>query len=205
MVSEELIMDYETLIGSFVMFGITLAICIFYFACIWKLFKKAGYAGWKAIIPYYNYYIMAKIIYGNGWLALLLLIPCANYILLFIGIVDWCRVFNKSTGFGVACIFLSPILIPIMAFSKDTYYLGTIDVVKNSSYNNYNGNMNNNGNYYNGSQNNPNGYNVNQYNNGNYYNGNPNNYNGNQNNPNGYNENYNGNNDYYNNSNNIPR
>ena len=44
-----------TLVMSVYMFGITLAICIFYFACIWKLFKKAGYAGWKAIIPYYNY------------------------------------------------------------------------------------------------------------------------------------------------------
>ena len=104
--TDEIIMDYEILLSSFVIFGITLAICIFYFACYWKLFKKAGYEGWKAIIPYYNYYTMAKIIYGNGWLSLLLLIPCANYILLCIGIVHWCRVFNKSTGFGVACIFL---------------------------------------------------------------------------------------------------
>ena len=57
----------------------------YYIACIavyvisviayWKIFTKAGEAGWKAIIPILNTYVMFKIAYGNGWRFLLLLIP----------------------------------------------------------------------------------------------------------------------------------
>lgn len=33
----------------------------------WKIFKKAGEPGWKAIIPIYNLYIMYKIVGMAGW------------------------------------------------------------------------------------------------------------------------------------------
>lgn len=33
----------------------------------WKIFKKAGEPGWKALIPIYNYYIMYKIVGMKGW------------------------------------------------------------------------------------------------------------------------------------------
>ena len=33
----------------------------------WRIFKKAGEPGWKAIIPIYNYYIMYKIVGMSGW------------------------------------------------------------------------------------------------------------------------------------------
>ena len=33
----------------------------------WKIFKKAGEPGWKAIIPIYNIYIMYKIVNMRGW------------------------------------------------------------------------------------------------------------------------------------------
>lgn len=41
------------------------------------LFKKAGYAGWKALIPFYNLYIQQSITFGyeKRWFILLLLIP----------------------------------------------------------------------------------------------------------------------------------
>lgn len=36
----------------------------------WKIFTKAGQAGWASIIPFYNSYIEFKIYWGNGWLFL---------------------------------------------------------------------------------------------------------------------------------------
>ena len=39
----------------------------------WKIFKKAGEAGWKSIIPIYNIYIFCKIIKINFWIFMLLI------------------------------------------------------------------------------------------------------------------------------------
>ncbi|MFZ1758327.1 MAG: DUF5684 domain-containing protein, partial [Streptococcus suis] len=41
------------------------------------LFEKAGYAGWKSLIPFYNLYIQQCITFGyeKRWFILLLLIP----------------------------------------------------------------------------------------------------------------------------------
>lgn len=47
-----------------------LAIFIFYILIVianWKIFEKAGEAGWKSIIPIYNIYIMFKIVNMKNW------------------------------------------------------------------------------------------------------------------------------------------
>ena len=41
----------------------------------WKIFEKAGEDGWKILVPFYNSYIITKIVYGNGWKFLFSLIP----------------------------------------------------------------------------------------------------------------------------------
>ena len=51
------------LLGGFLMFFVAIAI-IYYILLIvawWKLFTKAGEKGWKAIIPFYNFYVQCKI------------------------------------------------------------------------------------------------------------------------------------------------
>ena len=40
---------------------ISIAICILQIVALWKVFEKAGEAGWKSIIPIYNLYILFKI------------------------------------------------------------------------------------------------------------------------------------------------
>lgn len=88
---------------------------------MWKLFEKAGEAGWKAIIPFYNAYIEFKIVYGNGLKFLLLLVPILNVILAFAMCIRLAHAYGKSTAFGVGLIFLSPIFIIILAFGDATY------------------------------------------------------------------------------------
>lgn len=53
-----------------------LILLIFYVGVMvgmWKLFEKAGQAGWKALIPFYNLFILLKIVGRPGWWLLLFL------------------------------------------------------------------------------------------------------------------------------------
>ena len=48
---------------------------------MWKIFEKAGEAGWKSIIPIYNVYIMYKIVGMKNWFWYSILIPfCLGFI-----------------------------------------------------------------------------------------------------------------------------
>lgn len=95
---------------------------------MWKIFTKAGQAGWKAIIPIYNLVTLYKIIGINPWLLLVYLasfIPFVGSIAVLVLIifqdVYLAKSFGKGTGFTVGLIFLTPIFYLILGFSKDAY------------------------------------------------------------------------------------
>lgn len=100
---------------------IALIISIFIIVCWWKIFTKAGRPGWAAIIPFYNYYVMFDIAWGNGILFLLMLVPIVNVVMMIILMVKLAGAFGKSGGFAVGLIFLSIIFLPILAFGDSTY------------------------------------------------------------------------------------
>src|SRR5215469_9590218 len=76
-----------------------LVVFIFYAACYWKIFTKAGQEGWKAIIPFYNLYIACKIVGRSPWLWLLIFIPFVGALIFAIIIsIDLAKCFDKSTG-----------------------------------------------------------------------------------------------------------
>lgn len=91
---------------------------------LWFIFQKANEPGWAAIVPFYNYYVLFKITWGNGWMFLLLLIPIANIVIAIITLVKLAKAFGKGGGFACGLIFLFYIFLPIMAFSKDIVYVG---------------------------------------------------------------------------------
>lgn len=88
---------------------------------MWRIFAKAGEAGWKAIVPFYNTYILYKITWGNGLFFLLLLIPCVNFVIQIITSVKLAKVFGKGIGFTLGLIFLGPIFQLILAFDSSEY------------------------------------------------------------------------------------
>lgn len=90
----------------------------------WKLFTKAGKPGWAAIIPIYNTYVFFEIAEGNGVKMFLSLIPIIGFIFPIIATIKLAKAFGKGTGFGLGLLFFAPICYPILAFSKDTEYLG---------------------------------------------------------------------------------
>ena len=50
----------------------------------WKLYIKAGFKSWEALIPIYNLIILMKIIKRPVWWVILLFIPTINLIMLII-------------------------------------------------------------------------------------------------------------------------
>ena len=123
---------------------------------LWKIFTKAGEKGWKAIIPFYNIYVLFELTWGSGILFLLLLIPIFNIYVIIKTCLNVARAFGKGGGYATGLFFLSPILGLIIAFS-DMQYLGVPKKVNGTvtytngpgEYNNPNNNTADNNGYYN--------------------------------------------------------
>lgn len=100
---------------------IYIAIIVAVIAGWWKIFTKAGEAGWKSIIPVYNFIVILKIVGRDWWWVILMLIPIVNFIILIIVSLDLAKSFGRGTGFGIGLAFLSFIFAPILGFGSDTY------------------------------------------------------------------------------------
>lgn len=111
---------------------ISLGVSVLLIISMWKLFKKAGKNGWEAIIPIYNYIVLLDIAGYPAWNIVFLLIPVYQIIFMIKVFIDFAKKFGKDTGFGVLLVFFAPICFPILAFSKDTQYVGSTGPVPTS-------------------------------------------------------------------------
>lgn len=105
--------------GSFL--GLYLIVAVLMIASMWKIFEKAGYAGWKSIIPLYNTYCLFKMTWGNGWMFLILIIPVINFVISIMTYYKLAKAFQKGIGFCLGLLFLSVIFMPILAFGNAKY------------------------------------------------------------------------------------
>jgi hypothetical protein len=87
----------------------------------WMIFVQANEEGWKAIIPFYNIYVLLKIVGREGWWLILFLIPIVNFIVWIIVSLDLAKSFGKSGAFAVGLIFLPFLFAPILGFGSATY------------------------------------------------------------------------------------
>ena len=87
----------------------------------WKMFEKAGEAGWKSLIPLYNAYIFVKIVDGNGLKFLLLLVPIVNVVYYIILSFRTAKAYGKGTGFGFGLLLLPNVFTPILGFGAAEY------------------------------------------------------------------------------------
>jgi uncharacterized membrane protein YhaH (DUF805 family) len=107
--------------GSMIGGLVGLAILVFLIAAMWKVFTKAGKAGWLVLIPIVNIYQLLKIAGRPGWWLILFLIPLVNLIISILVSMDIAKSFGKGAGFGLGLAFLSPIFYPILGFGSATY------------------------------------------------------------------------------------
>lgn len=109
---------------------ISIAIGILTIIANWKIFTKAGQAGWKSLIPIYNLVILFRIAGISPWWIL-------AYLAAFIPVVGWvasfavsiylmislAKAFGKEGGFAVGLILLNTIFMMILAFGDAEYQL----------------------------------------------------------------------------------
>jgi hypothetical protein len=89
---------------------------------LWKVFTKAGHAGWLAIIPIVNLFVLTKIAGFSYWMGLLYLIPIVNIILHIIVALRVGKGFGKGAAFSIFLLWLfSFIGYLILGFGSDTY------------------------------------------------------------------------------------
>ncbi len=117
----EAVADSGDAAGSIIGGVISVALAVLGIIAMWNIFTKAGYSGIRSIIPILNTYTMFKIVYGNGWKFLLLLVPILGEILAIVYLVRLGQVFGKGVGFILGLIFLAPIFIILLGFGKDQY------------------------------------------------------------------------------------
>ena len=100
---------------------LSLAISVLTLVAMWKLFVKAGKAGWKCLIPFSNTYCLYDIAWGNGWLFLLMFVPCVNVVVGIMMLFKLAKAFGQGTGFGFGLLFLNTIFILILGFGSAEY------------------------------------------------------------------------------------
>ena len=118
----------------------SLALCVFYVLCFWKLFEKAGEPGWKCLIPIYNLIVWLKITKAGLWFIIsimtsiifsiisviqndlavigsIIVMVVSNFILYR----SMFKAYGKGIGYTILSLFFSFITVPIMAFGKSEY------------------------------------------------------------------------------------
>ena len=117
-------MDSSELIASLTS-GVSVVIFLVVYALLivawWKIFTKAGEAGWKSIVPFLNLYVLFKISWGNGWLFLLTLIPFLGAIVYLIMSWKLVKAFGYGIGMFILDFFFPNIAALILGFGGCTY------------------------------------------------------------------------------------
>lgn len=130
-------------LGSIIiLFAAALAWYILQAVAYWKIFTKAGEAGWKSIVPFYNLYTQYKLTWNPMWFFVLVGCAAVNVVLggaegifyiistitsLAVGIIGIISNFKLSqayghgAGFAIGLIFLNPIFMLILGFGSSEY------------------------------------------------------------------------------------
>lgn len=133
-------------LAAYSVFFIILFVIIFvlHIVGVWNVFKKAGEPGWKAIIPFYNTYVLYKISWSPMWFWITLLGGCVSGALasfatvtvcvvlaaiigLFVFVVRFVMVFKLCVSFGwgvgryILMLLFPTIMFMVMGFDKSVY------------------------------------------------------------------------------------
>ena len=87
----------------------------------WRIFTKAGEAGWKSIIPIWNTLVLLRIVGRPWWWIILLFIPIVNIVVWIIVALNLSKSYGRGTGFGVGLIILPFIFGLILGYGSDAY------------------------------------------------------------------------------------
>jgi hypothetical protein len=87
----------------------------------WKIFKKAGRSGWKSLVPFYNLYILIKIVGRPSRWLVYCFVPLVNILLFSLISHDLSKSFNRSVWFTIGLMLLPPVFLPVLGFGNYEY------------------------------------------------------------------------------------
>lgn len=100
---------------------IALVISLLILVAHWIIFVRAGVAGWKCLIPFYNVYILMEISGKPGWWMFLLLVPLVGFVIYLLAMLSLAKKFGRSELFGVGLFLLPMFFFPVLAFGGSQY------------------------------------------------------------------------------------
>jgi Family of unknown function (DUF5684) len=109
---------------AFIGIVLLIGLIVLMFASMWKLYELAGKPGWASIVPIYNQLTVLEIVGKPWWWILLMIIPYVGIIWSIWAFNLFIKSFGKTEGYTIACFFLPFIFLPMLAFNKDTQFVG---------------------------------------------------------------------------------
>ncbi|MEC7069164.1 MAG: signal peptidase I [Bacteroidota bacterium] len=107
---------------QWIIFGFIIQIV--HFLGTWKLYKAAGEAPWKAIIPVYNAIIFFKIIHRPKWWVFLLFLPVINLMMFMVLWIDTVKHFGKNKSIdSVLAVLTLGFYIYTINYQTDPKYI----------------------------------------------------------------------------------
>lgn len=109
-----------------VFFLVAIVLAIIQVVAMWKVYEKAGEAGWASLIPIYNVYVLARIGGKPGWMGIVAALagfipfvgPIIGWVLFIMISIGVAETFGKGILFGLGLCFLSWIFYPILGFGS---------------------------------------------------------------------------------------
>ncbi|MDC3238383.1 signal peptidase I [Flavobacteriaceae bacterium] len=118
---------------QWIIFG--LVIQVVHFLGTWKLYKAAGEAPWKALVPVYNAIVLLKIIHRPKWWVLLLFLPVINLMIFMVFWIDTVKHFGKSkTIDSVLAVVTLGFYIYVINYQSDPKYISDKKDISRSAF-----------------------------------------------------------------------
>ena len=107
---------------------LAIALAVATIIATWKLYAKAGEAGWKSLIPIYNAWVFLRMGGQSSWWALVIFVPLINVVaavFLAIAAYNIGLKLGKEGWWVVIYIFASSIWYLLLGFGKSTWQAPT--------------------------------------------------------------------------------
>ena len=118
---------------QWIIFGLAIQVVHFLGTC--KLYKAAGEAPWKALVPVYNAIVLLKIIHRPKWWVLLLFLPVINLMIFMVFWIDTVKHFGKSkTIDSVLAVVTLGFYIYIINYQSDPKYISDKKDISRSAF-----------------------------------------------------------------------
>jgi len=94
-------------------------------AGLYKIFEKAGEKGWKALVPFLNYWVLLEITGKPKWWFIWAFIPIVNLVIPFLILIEIAKSFgHPGLGHQTLAMLFPYVYLPWLGFSKKERYEG---------------------------------------------------------------------------------